>query len=69
MVLIPIGIVTLFLLGLGQMLYHLILAYESVKHPPFGREGAQGFSPVFPVPVVPAAGATPEPSSPPSTDA
>jgi hypothetical protein len=42
------GIFALVLLALGQMVYHLIKSFESVRHPPFGREVREGFTPVFP---------------------
>jgi hypothetical protein len=46
---IPLAIALLVVLAMGQMIYHLVLSYESVRHPPFGRETAyQGFAPIFP---------------------
>jgi hypothetical protein len=45
---LPLAIAMLVLLAMGQMIYHLVLSYESVKHRPFGRESYEGFTPIFP---------------------
>jgi hypothetical protein len=62
---IPAAIVVLLFLALGQMIVHLVKSYDSVNHPPYGREGLyQGFSPVFPA-VSPARFADPTTPPPP----
>jgi hypothetical protein len=61
-----VGVFVLFLIALGQMLYHLIRSYPAVKLPPFGREGAQGFAPVFPAVPVPAGNVSARPPQQPS---
>jgi hypothetical protein len=56
-----IAIFLLFLIALAQMVYYVIRSYAAVKLPPYGREMTSGFTPVFPVPAMPAGNLAPQP--------
>jgi hypothetical protein len=50
---LPLTIVVLFLVSLGQLIHQLARSYESVRLSPFGRDKHHGFALVFPADQAP----------------
>ena len=57
---IPLAIIALFGLAVGQLIYHLCKSFEAIKYPPFGQD-FRGFEPL---PVRPIEGPPAGPSPP-----